>query len=430
MRKNWKNNWMIFLIAATLALTSCGKGDHSEHADTYTCPMHPTVISDRQGTCPVCGMNLVRKARPGEEVEITEDLAKLIKSPNETVVSSVKTIKGEYKSVPVSIAVQGVVTYDSRNIYTIPSRVGGRLEKIFLKYEFQSISKGIKIAEIYSPELITAQRELLFLLENDAENSTLINAAKNKLELLGMSPGQIDNLIKKKEVANTFAVYSPYNGYLISNEQSSNATSITSVTASNAGAMSDNMGATSSNNSSASMPALSNASTFIKEGSYVSPGQTLFRIVDNSMLRIELDLPTEQVGAIKIGDKLELHFDGNKENATVDFVQPLFNKGQDFLKLRVYAKKIEHLHIGQLVNGRIILSPSESLWIPREAVINLGNDKIVFAKDKGVLKPKKVSTGISSESLIEIKSGLASSDEIAANAQYLVDSESFIKAVK
>ena len=125
------------LVLMTL-VASCNKsGEHAEHADTYTCPMHPTVISDRPGTCPVCGMDLVRKARAGEEVEITEELSKLIKSPNETVIASIKTIKGEYKSMPVSTEAQGVVTYDTRNIYMIPTRIGGRLEKVFLKYAFQ-----------------------------------------------------------------------------------------------------------------------------------------------------------------------------------------------------------------------------------------------------------------------------------------------------
>ena len=76
--------------------------------------------------------------------------------------------------------VQGVVTYDTRNIYTIPTRIGGRLERVYLKYAFQKVSKGQKVAEIYSPELLTAQRELLFLVENDAENTTLIESAKEK----------------------------------------------------------------------------------------------------------------------------------------------------------------------------------------------------------------------------------------------------------
>jgi membrane fusion protein, copper/silver efflux system len=81
-------------IILLLILVSCTNNkEQTQHTETYTCPMHPTVISDKQGTCPVCGMDLVRKVRPGEEVKMTEDLARLIKSPNEVVVASIKTVK-------------------------------------------------------------------------------------------------------------------------------------------------------------------------------------------------------------------------------------------------------------------------------------------------------------------------------------------------
>jgi multidrug efflux pump subunit AcrA (membrane-fusion protein) len=395
--------------------------------------MHPTVISDKPGTCPVCGMNLVLKGREGEEVEITEDLSRLITSPNEIVVSSIKTIKGQYKSVPVSVEAQGVVTYDTRNIYTIPSRVGGRLEKIYLKYAFQVVSKGQKIADIYSPELITAQRELLFLLENDVDNKLLIEATKNKLSLLGMTNSQIHNLIERKETSNAFSVYSPYSGYLITDQQPpSTSVTMPSGQATTSSGMNNGMGSTSSNTSAAPSPVQNNSnSSIVREGNYVSAGQTLFNVANNDALRVELDLPAKQAGAIKKGDKLDLDFGtGHKEQTSVDFVQPFFNEGQDFVKLRVYTKKAEGLHIGHLVNATIRLSPSESLWVPKESVLDLGTDKIVFLKDRGVLKPKKIITGISVGGMIEISAGLASSDEIAANAYYLVDSESFIKTPK
>lgn len=434
MKKNWKNNWLIVAAVALLTLASCGAGgDHAEHADTYTCPMHPTVVSDRPSTCPVCGMDLVRKARPGEEVEITEDLAKLIKSPNETVIASIKTIKAEYKSVSSSVEAQGVVTYDTRNIFTIPSRVGGRLEKIFLKYQFQPVTKGQKIAEIYSPELLTAQRELLFLIENDGQNKSLIDAAKNKLELLGLTSAQIENLITKKTTSQTFSIYSPYSGYLITGQQApTTSVSVSSGSTSGSSGMSDGM-SSSASTSSANTASVSTpeAGSIIREGAYVSAGQTLFSIVNTSDLRIELDLPASRASAIKKGDKLSLDFGtGSIEETTIDFVQPFFNEGQDFVKLRVFTNKTKDLHIGHLVTAKIQIPASESLWIPREAVVDMGTDKIVFLKERGVFKPKKVVVGIASNGLVEIKSGLASSDEIAANAQYLVDSESFIKTTK
>ena len=203
MKKNWKNN-ILYVLALLLLSASCNKGnDHVEH-DVYTCPMHPTVISDKQGTCPVCGMDLVRKARPGEELEITKDLANVIKAPNQSVVTTIKTTKPVYKSVPLSVKAVGIVTYDTRKIYTISARVSGRLEKIYLKYEFQPVRKGQKIAEIYSPELITAQRELLYLIENDAGNDDLIESAKSRLMLLGFSTRQMQDLIERKAAGNTF----------------------------------------------------------------------------------------------------------------------------------------------------------------------------------------------------------------------------------
>jgi len=434
MRRNLKSNGLIIAILAILTLASCGSGgDHAAHADTYTCPMHPTVISDRPGTCPVCGMDLVRKGRAGEKVEITEDLAKLIKSPNEAVVANIKTIKGQYKSVPVSVEAQGLVTYDTRNIFTIPSRVGGRLEKILLKYEFQPVTKGQKIAEIYSPELLTAQRELLFLIQNDADNKPLIDATKSKLELMGLTSSQIGDLVAKKETTQTFNIYSRYSGYLITG-QGVPTTSVSTSSSSTAGSggMAEGMGASpGASTTTATTPGTEQTSSIIREGSYVAAGQTLFSIVNTSDLRIELDLPAAQAASMKKGNKLTLDYgNGSTEAATIDFVQPFFNGGQDFVKVRVFTNKTSGLHIGHLVTARIELPASESLWVPKEAVLDLGTDKIIFLKDRGALIPKKVVTGISAEGLIQITSGLASSDEIAANAQYLIDSESLIKTAK
>ena len=423
----------MLLVLLTL-VGSCNKGgEHAEHADTYTCPMHPTVISDRPGTCPVCGMDLVRKARAGEEVEITEELSKLLKSPNETVIASIKTIKGEYKSMPVSTEAQGVVTYDTRNIYTIPARIGGRLEKVFLKYAFQQVKKGQKIAEIYSPELLTAQRELLFLLENDAENKVLNQSAKERLKLLGASDSQINDLVQSKEPKNTFAIYSPQEGYVLSDTQQTPVAPMTSQNPSaSSGGMSDGMGGRSSASAATSDASTPNIGAgLVREGSYVSSGQTLFKVVNPAALRVELNIASTLIGSVKKEGKVTLDFgDQHHAEGTIDFVQPFFNEGQEFLTVRVYTKNTDRLHIGHLVKAVIEGSAVEALWVPKEAVLHLGVDDIVFIKEKNVFKPKKVVTGIRTENNIEVKQGLSSSDEIASNGQYLIDSESFIKTNK
>lgn len=421
-------------VAFMLMLSACGNNNTAHEHDTYTCPMHPTVISDRPGSCPVCGMDLVRKARAGEEVKITEDLAKLLKSPNETVVASIRTIKGQYKSLPVTVSAQGVVTYDTRKIFTIPARVGGRLERIYLEYEFQPVSKGQKVAEIYSPELITAQRELVFLLENDSDNAALIDAARSKLELLGMSAGQINDLAQKKEARNTISIYSSRSGYLITSQEVPSAPAAMPSTRTPRGGMNDGMGASASSGSTTrQQPQQSStpAESLVREGDYVTAGQTLFTVVNADALRIELSLPGNYTGAIREGSKVQLDPGNNQpEEATVDFIQPFFSEGQEFMRIRVYTNKTQGLHIGHLIDATIHLDSTESLWVPNEAVLDLGTQQIVFLKDRGVLKPKEVITGITAEGQIEIKKGLASSDEIAENAHYLVDSESFVKPIE
>ena len=421
MRKSWKNSKAVFLLLTAL-MFACNGHRHAEQADTYTCPMHPTVISDKPGACPVCGMDLVKKAREGEEVKITEDLAKLIKSPNEVVASGIKTIKPTYKTMQGNIEALGIVTYDSRNVYNIPAKVGGRLEKVFLKYPFQKVNKGQKIAEVYSPELMTAQREFLFVLQNDPDKTEIIESAKNKLLLLGLSSAQIEELTKRKEPSLTFSIFSQYDGYVISEGQKAPVLS----TSSQSGGM-NSMPA--SGVATSTTPELQSSGDLIRAGSYVSAGQILFKVVNTSRLFIEMNVPVSETGTIKLNEEITLDMGGGvTEHGKIDLVQPYFEKGEDFLRIHAHVMHYQHANIGQLVKAQIPVRSSEGVWLPKEAVVDLGMNRMVFVKDREVFKPKKISTGLRIDGWIEVKNGLASTDELAANAQYLVDSESFIKS--
>jgi Cu(I)/Ag(I) efflux system membrane fusion protein len=415
---------ILYSAILILLLASCnGSHDHAT-SETYTCPMHPSVISDKPGACPVCGMDLVRKARSTGEVEISEDLSKQLKSTSQAILSTIKTIKPEFKSLPLTIDAVGVVTYDTRNIYSISSRVSGRVEKMYLKYAFQRVQKGEKVAEIYSPQLLTAQRELLYIIENDTDNLQLVESAKVKLELLGLTTSQVNDVVKRAVPVQSVPVYSPYTGYIIL-ENNAPAIDLNNRRSTGGDPMDvDGMGSPTS-----SEPRYANDTeeNLVREGDYLSTGQTLVRLVSAGALRIELNLVGVKTGTIDPGDKIRLTFqDGSSEDVSVDFVQPFFSKGQDFLKIRAYSKNRD-LRIGALVSARVELAPTESIWVPRESVLDLGIDKVIFVKEREILTPRKITTGASSGKLIEVKTGLASSEEIAANAQYLVDSESFIK---
>lgn len=411
-------------------LSTCGKHDHdAAHNDTYTCPMHPTVIQDKPGSCPVCGMDLVRKSRPGEELKITEDVSRLLKSPNEVVVGDIKTIKGEYKSNSVVVDAQGIVTYDSRNLSTISARIGGRLERVYLRFPFQKVSKGQKVADIYSPEMIVVQRELIYLLENDSHNEAMIGSAKERLRLLGATSAQIEQIASGKKVQNTFTLYSPVDGYIISSSQQSISMPSPAKASLPASSMSDGMssnpGAINSMNRPASTPS---TEELIKEGSYVTSGQDLFKVINTSSVRVELQLSGAVAASIKNDDKVELDLgNGNMESGSIDVIQPFINEGEQLVTIRVVVKNVKDLRIGQLVKATLNNNTPEAMWVPRESVINLGTKSIVFRKERNTFRPFEVVTGNTFRNEIEIKHGLSSADEIALNAQYLVDSESFVK---
>ena len=149
---------------------------------------------------------------------------------------------------------------------------------------------------------------------------------------------------------------------------------------------------------------------------------------DDNALRIDLNLPASLSGAVKAGDSVTFTLDdGTKRAAAVERVQPFFDRQENFSRVRVYPKDVSDLQIGQLVKATIHLEETESLWLPREAVLELGMREVVFVSERGMLKPKVVATGIRTGDMIEITSGLASIDAVAANAHFLVDSESFVK---
>jgi multidrug efflux pump subunit AcrA (membrane-fusion protein) len=366
-------------------------------------------------------MKLVLRESPAEPEPSRRDTTD--RNLTRGVVAAIATIHAEVKTLQPSVRAQGVVTYDTRNIQVIAARVGGRLDRVYFKYLYQAIQKGDKVADIYSPELIVAQRELRYLNEHDASNKALIESAKKKLSLLGASPSQIEDVLNGKEVSNTFTVYSPFNGFIINDEQPA----LPMSPAAGTDPRSDDPDMARAEPASAAKSSTGDA-TLVREGAYVSRGQTLFKIANSSSMRIDLQVRASDAGGIKAGDEIQLDLgDGIFRNASIDFVQPFFGKNEPFLTVRVYMPELKNLRIGQLIQGTIQAKPVEALWIPAKSVLDLGLDRIVFIKEHGVFKARKVVTGVHAAEWVEVREGVTSSDEIAGNAHFLVDSESFIR---
>ena len=420
-----------FLLLLLVFGCSDTNHDHStgQEEDTYTCPMHPEIVENEPGSCPICGMDLVKTTGHGEEIAISDDLEFLLQPSNATVVSSISTVKPVREDRKITTAANGIITYDTRNAYTIPVRFGGRIEKLFVKYNFQPVRKGQKLLEIYSPELLTAQRELLFLFESDPENTAMISSAKQKLRLLGVSDSQIRQLAESGTEQNSFAVYSPYDGYVVESQINVPQMAVPpSNSASRDGGGMGGMGGGASLAASPSIAQPASQELGIREGMYVNAGQTLFKIINTSTLRAEFDLYAADASRIKAGDPVTITWGDQELETKVDFIQPFFNQGEDFMKVRVYLSREENsLQVGQLVKAHFKSTVENALWIPALAVLDLGTKQVVFVEENGVFRPQEVTTGRRSEGMIELVDGLSPDEDIAHNAQFMVDSESFIK---
>lgn len=378
--------WTLLLVISI----SCSQGKKQAAIEQYTCPMHPEIVKDKPGTCPICFMDLVQKNKEGAAIEITSELNYLLKPTNALVMSSIKTITPERDTVRVSTQFNGVISYDTRNAVAISSRIAGRVEKLFVKYRLQQIHRGQKILEIYSPELVTAQRDLIYLLQSDADNSTLINSAKEKLKLLGASEEEIAQIISMKKEVNSFPVFSSVDGYVTTEE--------------------------------------SGGELSVREGMYLNAGQSIVNLINTRQVWAEFDIPQSDEAQVKINDLIRLKFDlENVINTKIGFVQPFFKGEERFVKVRVYLNNKEgKFKIGQLLIGETD-KQRKALWIPSSARVDLGEKEIVFVKAEGVFKPRLIVTVNGMGDKLEVTQGLTESDSIAYDAHFMVDSESFVK---
>jgi membrane fusion protein, copper/silver efflux system len=173
-----KSNSLLIIISFLMIL-GCEQKEKAtsyDHAksEEYTCSMHPQVVRNTPGTCPICGMELVKKAGNLQSNRLTPGLDPLLKPTNANSISSIKTVTPIRKTMVSKLNGNGLITYDTRQSYTIPVRFSGRVEKLYIRYNFQPVKKGQKILEAYSPDLVEAQRELLFLMSDDKNKSQII----------------------------------------------------------------------------------------------------------------------------------------------------------------------------------------------------------------------------------------------------------------
>jgi membrane fusion protein, copper/silver efflux system len=381
----------------------------------YYCPMHPEIVQDHPGICPKpeCqGMALIKK-------EPAELLESALKPVDAVVLSNIRSIKPETKTVVLTISSKGKIDYDERTRHNIASRFDGRIEKLYVRYNYQPVVAGQRIFDIYSPELITAQQNLIYLQNNDPSASDLINAAKNKLKILGLTDEQVSSLTITRKVQNIIPVYSKWSGHI------HEAGNVGGATAAGDGMNDNSTGGNSSNSESTMSSELS-----VKEGMYVNRGQTIFNVVNPQDVVVSLQIRAEDLAKVKLNQEVTFIVDENPRmemKGKISFIQPVINYGSKTGIARVYIDNKEHRHkVGSLVNG-IITTEVSGMWIPATAVVDIGRDKIVWVRKGDQYLSKKIQAGVVAAGWVEVKDGISENDEIASEAHYLSDSEGFIK---
>ena len=359
-----------------------------KHLDPkYTCPMHPQIVRDEPGTCPICGMDLVpmeadqTAGQNGESVEVKI-------SPTVEHNLGVRTAKVVRDRLWRRIDTVGYVDYDENHISHIHLRTNGWIEKLYVRSEGERVNKGQLLFEVYSPELVNAQEEYLQALSSG--NKRLITASDERLLALGISPQQIESIKKTRKVSQYVQVYAKQEGIL--------------------------------------------SKLSVRDGMYVTPQLEVMSLAELSSVWLLAEVFESQADWVKVGQPADVrlsYLPGRVWEGEVEYVYPSLNPKTRTIKARLHFQNPdEALKPNMFADVTIYGGPKKNIIvIPREALIRTGSEeRVIVSLGEGRYQPRKVIVGIEAGDWVEILSGLDAGEMIVTSGQFLIDSEASIKA--
>lgn len=365
----------------------------------WAAPMDPTYIRNEPGQSPM-GMDLVPVYQEADGEKLPESTIKIDPVTEQNM--GVRTALVKRMALKKSIRALGTVTYDETKIYAVNLKFDGWIEKLYVDFVGESVTKGQPLFEIYSPELFTTQEEYL-LAQSQArslaassypsvqENATrLVRAARQRLKYWDIEDEQIEQLEKNEKVRKNLTIYSPANGVVIKKD------------------------------------ALA--------GHYVKAGMHQYEIADLSRVWVDVEVYEYELPFIKRGMAagMELSYlPGKRFEGTILFIYPFLNPETRTVKLRLaFDNKEGLLKPDMYANVYIesLIDPA-ALVIPQEAVIDSGLRKVVFVSlGGGKFEPRPIKLGLEGEnSTFQVLEGLKEGDNIVTSAQFMFDSESRLR---
>ena len=364
------------------------EGSSGEQAkeEIWTCSMHPQIRQSEPGNCPLCGMELILLAQ--DDADEDADPNEIRMSPAAMKLANVQTSVVLKDEVVKNIRLNGKVQADERYVFSQTTHISGRIEKLFVTYTGEYISKGQEIAYIYSPELVTAQDELFEAIKFKETQPTLYLAAIDKLKKWKLSDEQVESIIRSGKTIENFPILSNMNGVVLTKR--------------------------------------------VNYGDHVMQGASLFEVADLSKIWILFDVYESDMKWIKNGDEIEftvLSLPGEKFKGKVSFIDPVINPMTRVAKARIALDnpknklKPEMFAIG--IHKSKMRGKQGVISVPKTAVMWTGERSVVYVKtpsDMGIsFIVREVVLGSALGDSYVIKEGLEEGEEVVTNGTFGID---------
>ena len=363
--------------------------------------MHPQIVRDKPGNCPICGMKLVPVEKKPRTSEGSGEQGAVEIDPQKQQLIGVVTTAAARRRLERVVRTVGMVTVDESRLSHVHAKVEGWAEKLYANETGKLVRKGEPLLTIYSPELVSTQEEYLLALrsrerlagspfaEVRRSGESLLQAARQRLRLWDIAEQDIARLERTGEVRKTLTLYAPATGYIM-----------------------DKM---------------------VVEGMRIMPEMTLYSLADLSRVWVEAQVYEFEAPLVKVGQRARLTLQsqpGRVLEGRVSYLYPTLEGMTRTLKARLEFEN-PGLDLKPEMYGdvEIMVPGEEALAIPEQAVVDSGTRKVVFVKQgEGTFLPREVTVGARSAGYYPVLSGLQQGEQVVTSPSFLIDSESRLQA--